>query len=168
MLHSTRPGLLRYTRHRDPHLSRQMRVLALDLGSKRIGVAVCDAGGRLASPLTVLERTGDRGRDHLRIAALVAEEEAEHVLVGLPLLLNGDEGPAAQGAREEVSELTAVLGVPVTVHDERFTTVTAHRLLAEGGLDSRARRKVIDQAAAAVMLQAWLDGGGAEPPTGAQ
>ena len=142
-----------------------MRVLALDLGSRRIGVATCDAGGTLASPRTVLDRTGDVGRDHVRIAALVAEEEAELVLVGLPLSLDGSDGPAAASARAEAAALATALSVPIVLHDERLTTVTAHRLLAERGLDSRARRKVVDQAAAAVMLQAWLDGGGIEAAT---
>ena len=137
-----------------------MRVLALDLGSKRVGVAVSDVGGTLASPRTVLQRSGDLGQDHRRIAALVAEEEAELVLVGLPLSLDGGDGPAATSARSEAASLAELLSVPVILHDERLTTVTAHRLLAERGLDSRARRKVVDQAAAAVMLQAWLDGGG--------
>ena len=135
-------------------------MLALDLGSKRVGVAVSDAGGTLASPRTVLQRSGDVARDHERIAAMAAEEEARLVLVGLPLSLDGGDGPAATAARAEAAALAAVLTVPVILHDERLTTVTAHRLLAERGLDSRARRKVVDQAAAAVMLQAWLDGGG--------
>ena len=134
--------------------------MALDLGSKRIGVAVSDASGTLASPRRVLTRTGDRSRDHAGIAALVAEEEAELVLVGLPLSLDGSDGPAATAARAEAAELATVLPVPVVLHDERLTTVTAHQLLEARGLDSRARRKVVDQAAAAVMLQAWLDGGG--------
>lgn len=137
-----------------------MRVLALDLGSKRIGVAVSDSGGTLASPRTVLQRTGDLALDHVRVAAMVAEEQAEVVLVGLPLSLDGGDGPAAIKARAEAATLAGLLPVPVVLHDERLTTVTAHRLLAERGLDSRARRKVVDQAAAAVMLQAWLDGGG--------
>jgi len=134
-----------------------MRVLALDLGTVRIGVAVSDAGGLLASPRTVLQRCGDPEQDHRRIAALVADEEAELVLVGLPLSLDGSDGPAARAARAEAADLGATLDVPVVLHDERLTTVTAHRLLGERGLDARARRRVIDQAAAAVMLQGWLD-----------
>jgi putative Holliday junction resolvase len=135
-------------------------VLALDLGSRRIGVAASDATGTLASPRSVIERSGDIARDHRAIAAAVAEEEAELVLVGLPLSLDGTDGPAATSARAEAAALAAVLPVPVELFDERLTTVTAHRLLAEQGLDSRARRKVVDRAAAAVMLQSWIDGGG--------
>jgi putative Holliday junction resolvase len=135
-----------------------VRVLALDLGSRRIGVAVSDPTGTLASPRPNVPRSGDRAGDHRRIADVVAEEEAELVLVGLPLSLDGAEGRAAEAARGEVDELRAALAVPVELHDERLTTVTAHRLLAEQGLDSRKRRKVVDGAAAAVLLQAWLDG----------
>lgn len=133
-------------------------MLALDLGSKRIGVAVSDPTGVLASPLAVVARSGDRARDHQRIAQLVADTGAERVVVGLPLSLDGTIGPAAAGVLEEVDELTAVLTVPVETYDERLTTVTAHRALRERGLKGRARRQVVDQAAAAVLLQAWLDG----------
>jgi putative Holliday junction resolvase len=135
-----------------------VRILALDLGTRRIGVAVSDATETLASPRPLIERSGDRPRDHRRIADVVAEEEAGLVLVGMPLSLDGGEGPAAAAARAEVDELRGVLAVPVEVHDERLTTVTAHRLLAEQGLDSRERRSRVDGAAAAVLLQAWLDG----------
>jgi putative Holliday junction resolvase len=135
-----------------------VRVLALDLGTRRVGVAVSDATETLASPRAVLERSRDRARDHRRIAELVAEEEVGLVVVGLPLSLDGTEGAAAQSARAEVEELRAALPVPVEVHDERLTTVTAHRLLADQGLDSRRRRSVVDGAAAAVLLQSWLDG----------
>lgn len=132
-------------------------MLGLDLGSKRVGVAVSDAGEVLASPLLTLVRTGDPRRDHGAIAALVAEEGAECVVVGLPLSLDGTDGTAARTARVEAEALATALPVPVVLHDERLTTVEAHRRLAERGLDERARRKVVDQVAAAVMLQAWLD-----------
>jgi putative Holliday junction resolvase len=136
-----------------------MRALAVDLGSKRIGLATCDAGGRLASPYATLERTRDIAQVHRRLAAIVADEEVEVVVVGLPLSLDGSHGPAAVAAQAEASALTVALSVPVVLHDERLTTVTAHRLLAEQGVGGRARRKVVDQAAAAVLLQTWLDGG---------
>jgi putative Holliday junction resolvase len=80
------------------------------------------------------------------------------VVIGLPLSLDGSDGTAARAARAEANELAAGLSVPVVLHDERLTTVEAHHRLAERGLDGRARRKVVDQVAAAVMLQAWLDG----------
>jgi putative Holliday junction resolvase len=132
-----------------------VRALGIDLGSKRIGVAVADSAGTLATPYEVVARTGDRARDHRRIAELAQETEAEQLVVGLPLSLDGSEGPAAQAARAEVDELRAATGLPVTTWDERLTTVTADQQLAH--LDGRARRAVVDKVAAAVMLQAWLD-----------
>ena len=135
------------------------RAIALDLGTKRIGVAVSDGGGVLASPRTTVERSGDRGRDHQRLAELVAEEGAEVVVVGLPRSLDGSAGPAAVATLAEVEELAAVLGVPVLTHDERFTTVTAHDQLRAAGMSGRRRRTVIDQQAATVLLQSWLDAG---------
>jgi putative Holliday junction resolvase len=134
-----------------------VRAVALDLGTRRIGVAVSDAGGLLASPRTTLQRSKDRPRQHREIAALVAEEEAEVVVVGLPLSLDGTVGPAATAVLEEVGELAAVLPVPVVTHDERFTTVTAHEQLRAAGLDGRRRATVVDQQAATVLLQSWLD-----------
>ena len=134
-----------------------MRVLALDLGSKRIGVAVSDRSGTIATPLTVLARSGDAARDHARIAALVAEEEAGRVIVGLPLSLDGSLGPAARAARAETEALAVAVPVPVEAFDERLTTVTADRALTEAGMRADARRLVVDKVAAAVILQAWLD-----------
>jgi putative Holliday junction resolvase len=134
-----------------------VRVLGLDLGSKRIGVAVSDRSGTIASPLTVLARSGKVGTDHARIAALVTEEEAERVVVGLPLSLDGSLGPAARAALAETEELAAVVPVPVESFDERLTTVTADRSLMEARMRAEARRRVVDKVAAAVMLQAWLD-----------
>ncbi|WP_420637412.1 Holliday junction resolvase RuvX [Candidatus Poriferisocius sp.] len=138
------------------------RALGIDLGERRIGVAVSDAGGRMATPLVVLERSGGRPGDHRRIAELVAEYEAEVVVVGLPLSLDGGAGPAARGAAGEVEQLRSALGVPVVTHDERLTTVIANRSLAEAGLDGRARRRRVDMVAASVILQGWLDANRAE------
>ena len=134
-----------------------MRALGLDLGTKRIGVALADRDGRLATPFEVVPRTGDRARDHRAIAALAQEMGAVVLVVGLPLSLDGDDGPAATAAREEAAELEAATGLPVELWDERLTTVSADRHLL--GLDMRApaRRKVVDKVAAAIMLQAWLD-----------
>jgi putative Holliday junction resolvase len=134
-----------------------VRALGLDLGSKRIGVAVSDLTGTIASPLTVVQRGRSRRHDHERIAALVREEEAECIVVGMPLSLSGRDGPAAKAARTEASALATVVGVPVETYDERFTTVTANRALAESGVRGQARRQVVDKVAAAVMLQSWLD-----------
>lgn len=133
--------------------------LGIDVGSVRIGVARSDPGGILASPLETVRR----GKGDLdRIAELVAEHEAVEVVVGLPTSLSGREGPAAGLAREFAVELAGRLGgLPpagtVRLYDERLTTVTAESGLREQGVRGRARRKVIDQAAAAVLLQAALD-----------
>jgi putative Holliday junction resolvase len=135
-----------------------VRVLGLDLGSKRVGVAVSDRSGTIATPLLVLQRTGSLDEDHRRIAALVAEEEAERVVVGLPLSLDGSMGPAAKGAVAEAEALATVVGVPVETYDERLTTVTADNALREAKMRGEARRRLVDKVAAAVMLQAWLDG----------
>jgi putative holliday junction resolvase len=134
-----------------------VRALGLDLGSKRIGVAVSDRSGTIASPLTVIQRGRSRRHDYDRIAALVREEEADCVVVGMPRSLSGGEGPAAKAARAEATALASVVGVPVETYDERFTTVTANRALAATGVRERARRQVVDKVAAAVILQAWLD-----------
>src|SRR3954447_23110646 len=137
-----------------------MRVLALDLGSKRIGIAVSDRSGTLASPLTVLQRSGRMQLDHERIRALVVEEEVERVVVGLPLSMDGSIGTAARAAINEVQALSTVVGVPVETLDERLTTVTADRMLSESGMRGEDRRKVIDKIAAAVILQTWLNARG--------
>ena len=136
------------------------RVVALDLGSKRIGVAVSDDGRTVATPIATLDRTGDKVRLHREIASLVTEWEAGLVLLGLPIALDGSIGPAAQAVLAERDELAAVLPVPVEVHDERLTTRIADRALRErGDLDGRARRQVVDMVAASVILQDWLDHG---------
>ena len=130
------------------------RVIGIDLGDARVGVALSNPDRTLASPLEVIKRTGNLYRD---IAKIVEEWEANAVVVGLPLSLDGSVGPAAKKALAEVKKLGATLQVPVETYDERLTTVTAERLMTDAGLDSRNQRKVVDKIAAAIMLQAWLD-----------
>lgn len=134
-----------------------MRALGVDLGSKRIGIAVSDRSGTIATPLTVIQRSGSTKIDHQRIADLVTEEEAELVVVGLPLNMNGSSGPAARAAVAEARALSTVVSVPVETFDERRTTVAADAVLMEFKMRAQARRRVIDKVAAAVMLQYWLD-----------
>ena len=134
-----------------------VRALGIDLGSKRVGIAVSDLSGTIASALTTVHRSSSRRHDHAEIARLVRDEEAEVVVVGLPLSLDGTKGPAARSAETEARHLASDVGVPGEMYDERFTTVTAERGMLEAGLDARRRRKVVDKVAAAVMLQAWLD-----------
>jgi putative Holliday junction resolvase len=133
------------------------RVLGLDLGSKRIGIAVSDRSGLIASPFSVLQRSGSERRDHEAIAKLVVEEECERIVVGLPLSLDGSMGRAAKSAVAEVGRLATVVGVPVETYDERLTTVSAERALMEAKMRADARRRVVDKVAAAVMLQSWID-----------
>ncbi|MFZ9795326.1 MAG: Holliday junction resolvase RuvX [Ilumatobacteraceae bacterium] len=134
-----------------------MRCLGLDLGSRRIGVALCDPDERVATPLTVVERSASHAHDHANIARLVAEYEVQTVVVGLPLNMSGKVTAAAKSAMAETEELRRALDVPVLLHDERLTTVTADRSLMEMEMKADARRRVVDKVAAAVMLQAFLD-----------
>ncbi|MGZ4694311.1 MAG: Holliday junction resolvase RuvX [Acidimicrobiales bacterium] len=135
-----------------------MRVIGIDLGSKRIGVAVSDSGGVLASPYEVVIRSGDEQRDHRRLLEIAEEVEAERIVVGLPLSLDGTMGPTAVAYAAEAERLGATTALPVETYDERLTTVTADRSLMERNMKADARRRIIDKVAAAVMLQAWLDG----------
>ena len=135
--------------------------LAVDVGSARIGIASCDPGGLLASPLTTVRR---RQGDLAEIAGLAAGLQVMEIVVGLPTSLSGNPGQAADRARDFAEALACVVSpVPVRLVDERFTTVIAHAALRQGGRDSRERRSVIDQAAAATLLQGALD---AERQTG--
>lgn len=135
-----------------------MRAVGLDLGERRIGVAVSDRAGAMAVGHGVVERTGDADRDWQAVVRLVDELEAECVVVGLPLSLDGGHGPAALKAESDAAALRALLDVPVVLADERLTTVTANRTLQAAGVRSPARRRVVDQVAATVLLQSWLDG----------
>ena len=122
-------------------------------------MAVCDSAGRLATPVETLVRSGDPERDLRVVADLVTEWQAEIVVVGLPISLDGTEGPAAAGARAEIDRLERLLTAPVVSYDERLTTVIAERSLMEQQMKGPQRRGVVDQVAAAVILQSWLDAG---------
>ncbi|HEY6472896.1 MAG TPA: Holliday junction resolvase RuvX [Acidimicrobiales bacterium] len=136
------------------------RVVGLDLGSRRIGVAFSDSRRTLASPWGTIERSGNAERDRAAIVGAVREVEAVVVVVGLPLSLSGAAGPAARAAHAETEALRAALeplGIAVEMVDERFTTVEAQRSLSAAGRKGKASRRVVDSAAAMVLLQAWLD-----------
>lgn len=137
-----------------------MRVLGLDLGRRRTGVAVSDSAGAVATPHTVIVRTEgvDDGAFRAAIADLVEHTGAEAVVVGLPLSLDGSRGPAARWVEEEAEALAEVVGVPVHLHDERFTSVAVEQGPVGGRPRRRGRKPAIDDRAAAVMLQSWLDG----------
>jgi len=129
-------------------------VLGLDPGERRVGVALAVAGAEVALPLATLERTGD-WLD--RLADLAREHAATAVVVGLPVSLSGAEGTAAERARAFADEVASRLGVPVHLVDERLSTVAAGRALTAAGTRGRRAAGAIDAAAAAVILQAWLD-----------
>jgi putative pre-16S rRNA nuclease len=137
-----------------------VRVVGLDLGASRIGVAVSDSDARVASPRCTIVRSGELQADHAKVAEIARECGARLVIVGLPIGLDGRRGHAARAAADEAAALARVLEtreVGVETFDERFTTVTAKRRLSESGRTVRSSRRVVDQAAAAVMLQGWLD-----------
>jgi putative Holliday junction resolvase len=139
-----------------------MRVMALDVGHKRIGVALSDPGQVLASSLQVIKRKGQQ-RDLATVIQLVRQHEVGRIIVGYPRSLNGTVGQQAKVVERYVAVLEkklrdSSLDVPVILWDERFSTVVADRLMAEAGRKSRERRERIDAVAAAVILQDYLDG----------
>lgn len=139
------------------------RVLGVDLGSRRIGLALSDPTRTVASPASVLQRSGDPAVDHAAIVAAARDADATTIVVGLPLSLSGRAGPAAKAARSEIEAIANIAethGITVVAHDERLTTVSAERSLNEARVKRADRRNVVDKVAAAIMLQSWLDGGG--------
>ena len=130
-------------------------VLALDLGAARIGVAVSDPERRVAMPLGTI-RTG-APRDLKAVASLVREHGAELVVVGDPVNLSGAPSESSRHAAAFADALRAVLSVPVELFDERLSTVEADRMLSSAGVKGRRRREVVDQVAATVILQSYLD-----------
>ncbi|WP_234356302.1 Holliday junction resolvase RuvX [Blastococcus sp. Marseille-P5729] len=141
----------------EPPLARGRR-LGIDPGAARVGVAVCDPDGLVATGLSTLRRDKKHGTDLRELARLVEEYEVVEVVIGRPTSLSGDAGRAAAVADTYAEQVAAAIApVPVTRLDERFTTVSAASALREAGLSARAQRPVIDQTAAAVILQAFLD-----------
>jgi putative holliday junction resolvase len=139
---------------------RRRRAVGLDLGSRRIGVAVTDSAATVVLPRSTVLRTGHPDRDRQALVDLVLEVDAETVVVGHPLSLDGTRGPAARAVEAEAEALAEALaahGVELELFDERLTTASAERELASAGLRSRRRRAVVDRSAAAVLLAAWLD-----------
>lgn len=136
-----------------------MKTLGVDPGERRVGIALSDAAGTIAFPREVLTvRSEDEAVQ--RIAWIVEDEDVERIVVGLPLSLSGEEGPAARKARGFAERLRAATGLPVVEWDERLTSVGAARILHEGGLNTRRQRGRVDKVAAALLLQAYLDAGG--------
>jgi putative holliday junction resolvase len=132
------------------------RVVGIDLGSRRIGVAVSDGLGLTAQPRSTISRHGGL-RDLEAIARVVREVGAERVVVGLPLDCEGNEADAARRARTFADRLQVHLGLPVDLIDESFSTVEAEEILLAADVSRQRRREVVDKLAAAVILQRWLD-----------
>jgi putative Holliday junction resolvase len=133
------------------------RRLGIDVGAVRVGVALSDPDGVLATPVATVARDVARGTDLATIAELVAEHDVVEIVVGLPRTLAGREGPAAEAARAFATALGARVTVPLVFSDERLTTVVATRQMRESGRKGRRQRAVVDQVAAVAILQGWLD-----------
>lgn len=133
-----------------------MRILALDVGERRTGVAVSDPTGTLASPLTVLHRTGAKA-DYVQILKLADEQQAERIVIGLPVSMNGKLHGQARIVQRFAAALQALTKLPVELCDERLTTVEAERRMQEAGSSAAHRKEHRDSAAAAVLLQSYLD-----------
>jgi putative Holliday junction resolvase len=135
-----------------------VRILAIDPGARRIGVAISDPTGTLAQPLETIERGGPRSTAHLdRVAALVREHGVERVVIGLPLHMDGSAGAEADAARRLGAQIAERTGVPVDYQDERWTTREAERTLRALGTKGRKLRAKSDRVAAALVLRTWLD-----------
>lgn len=134
-----------------------MRSLGLDLGDRRIGVAVCDAQGLVATPYETIKRVGDRPVEHGLIAKIVEDLGVEAIVVGMPYGLDGSIGPAAKKVISEVKALRKRFAIDIHTHDERLSTVSAQAQLRAQGVKAKRQPEMVDQLAAAVILQAWLD-----------
>ena len=132
-----------------------MRIAALDVGDARIGVAVSDELGITAQGIGVVQRVGGK-RDLDALAQMLGSYAPERVVVGLPLNMNGTEGPQAARVRAFADKVAAHLGLPVEFWDERLTTVAAERILLEGDLSRRRRRELVDRVAATLILEGFL------------
>ena len=130
------------------------RILGLDFGRARIGVAISDELQMLAHPLETIPANEEPAS---RVAEIVREKQVDHVVAGIPRQMNGQIGPAATEVLEFVEKLRAILPCPVVTWDERLTTVAAHRALRDAGKKTRDTRSYVDQVAAQMILQTYLD-----------
>lgn len=133
------------------------RIMALDVGDVRIGIAVSDPMGIIANPLETYIRRGDVNRDAQYIVDLAKAKEVTFFISGLPLGLNGCENEQTRKTREFIDVLTSLTDIPVKYLDERFTTLSAERTLIQGNVRREDRKKVIDKVAATIILQNYLD-----------
>ena len=133
-----------------------MRIIGLDVGTKTIGVAVSDIMGWTAQGITTVKRS-DPDSDVIEIKKLIEEFEAEQVMIGLPLNMNGSAGPSVDMVRQFGDQLEAEINIPIVYRDERMSTIAAERYLLEGDVSRKKRKKVIDKMAAVFVLQGYLD-----------
>lgn len=141
-----------------------MRVMGVDLGERRVGIAVSDPGGVVATPYATIELRAkpdkpSEVKEELcrKLNEIASELNAEALVVGMPLSLDGTSGPAARAAEVQTAALREALDIPVFTHDERLTTVIAEQAMLEADLSRKRRKETIDKSAATVMLQSWLD-----------
>ena len=134
-----------------------MRIMGLDYGEKRIGVAVSDPLGWIAQGVEVITSAGSDKAALKRIVALTQEYEIQRLVLGLPVNMNGSHGPRAAATQKFAARLTAATGLPVELWDERLTTVEAEKMLIGADVSRGKRRQVIDKIAAALILQSYLD-----------
>ena len=134
-----------------------MRILAIDHGTKRMGIAISDELGMIAQPLEFIP--AEPLADFLaRLKEILGEKQVELILVGMPRNMNGSYGPAALKVQEFVAMLKDAVTIPIQTLDERLTSVQAHRFLSEAEVSGRQRKGKVDKSAAAILLQGYLDG----------
>lgn len=133
-----------------------MRILALDVGDVRVGVALSDSTGKVATPHSVLA-TKEMLGDSRKLAMIIEDYEVEKIVVGLPLSLDGTEGPQARHVRALTAKLLAQCTLPFEFFDERMSSSEAKRVMSEGNVSSRDQRGTLDKLAASVFLQSYLD-----------
>jgi putative Holliday junction resolvase len=132
------------------------RIMGLDVGDKRIGIAISDETAIIASPRETLERRGNR-KDIAHLLSLAEREEVSEILVGMPFSLDGSSGPQAEKVSRFIEALRAATEIPVATWDERLSTVGAERALLEADVSRAKRRGAVDRVAAALILQSYLD-----------
>ncbi|GBG96829.1 Holliday junction resolvase RuvX [Lactococcus termiticola] len=134
------------------------RILGLDVGTKTVGVAISDLLGMTAQPVETIKVNTEKGElGFERLAELIADQKPEKVIIGLPKHMNNDEGIRAQASRDYGEALTERFGLPVFYQDERLTTMQAEKVLIDGGVRRKDRKKSIDKLAAVLILQNYLD-----------
>ncbi len=134
-----------------------MRVIGVDLGSKRIGIALSNSDLTVATPYDVIQRAKKADKDHIAILKIAHEWEAKKIIVGLPISLDGTLGASARSVISEIEKLKTITDMPIETHDERFTTVTAEQILLQQNVKGDKRKSVVDKVAAAIILQGWID-----------